>query len=64
MERTLTARSDRPRCLRADCVNVAAHKGLCQSHYNEQRNQGRRCAILQRDTNLVRFVFASAAVKL
>jgi hypothetical protein len=49
MERTLTARSERPRCLRADCVNVAAHKGLCQSHYNEQRNQSRRCAIVDCD---------------
>jgi hypothetical protein len=49
MEPTLTARSERPRCLRVDCVNVAAHKGLCQSHYNEQRNQGRRCAIVDCD---------------
>jgi hypothetical protein len=43
MERIVPVASERPRCLRADCSNVAAHRGLCQSHYQEQRNDGRSC---------------------
>jgi hypothetical protein len=46
MDSTRPTRSERPRCLRPGCVNLAAHKGLCQSHYNEQRNQGRMCAFV------------------
>lgn len=49
MQPALPASSGRPQCSRAGCSNIRAHKGLCQSHYNEQRNQGRRCAIVDCD---------------